>query len=169
MHINRIVRIVRSLGDFARLYPREKVSTNLQEILQNTIDLVRYDKNFKKIQINTEIDDLPPITINPDEMQQVFLNLMLNARDAMPEGGSLTISIRGNNGYTEAVFTDTGTGIEKNNRDKLFDPFFSTKGPAKGTGLGLSICYSIVKDHGGSIEVDSVKGGGTSFIIKIPS
>jgi Na+/proline symporter/signal transduction histidine kinase len=169
MHINRIARIVRSLGDFARLYPREKVSTNLKEILQNTIDLVRYDKNFKKIQINTEIDDLPPITINPDEMQQVFLNLMLNARDAMPDGGSLTISIRGNNGYTEAVFTDTGTGIDHNNRDKLFDPFFSTKGPAKGTGLGLSICYSIVKDHGGSIEVDSVKGGGTSFIIKIPS
>jgi PAS domain S-box-containing protein len=169
MHINRIARIVRSLGDFARLYPREKVSTNLKEILQNTIDLVRYDKNFKKIQIRTDIDDLPPITINPDEMQQVFLNLMLNARDAMPDGGSLTISVRGNNGYTEAVFTDTGTGIDQNNRDKLFDPFFSTKGPAKGTGLGLSICYSIIKDHGGSIEVDSVKGGGTSFTIKIPS
>lgn len=169
MHINRIARIVRSLGDFARLYPREKVSTNLKEILQNTIDLVRYDKNFKKIQIRTDIDDLPPVTINPDEMQQVFLNLMLNARDAMPDGGSLTISVRGSNGYTEAVFTDTGTGIEQNNRDKLFDPFFSTKGPAKGTGLGLSICYSIIKDHGGSIEVDSVEGGGTSFTIKIPS
>jgi len=169
MHINRIARIVRSLGDFARLYQRERVSTNLRDILQKTIDLVRYDKNFKKIQIKTEIQDLPPITVNPDEIQQVFLNLMLNARDAMPDGGSLTIAVRGVNGYTEAIFTDTGTGIDQNHRDKLFDPFFSTKGPAKGTGLGLSICYSIVKDHGGSIEVDSVEGGGTSFTIKIPS
>jgi signal transduction histidine kinase len=100
-------------------------------------------------------------------MQQVFLNFILNARDAMPDGGRLSISIKNNNGYAEAVFSDTGAGIDYENKDKLFDPFFTTKG-TKGTGLGLSICYSIIKDHGGSIEIDSVKDQGTSFIIKIP-
>jgi PAS domain S-box-containing protein len=169
MHINRIARIVRNLGDFARLYPKQRVSTNLEDILQKTIDLVRYDKNFNKIVISTAIKELPPVTVNPDEIQQVFLNLMLNARDAMPDGGRLTISIRGNNGFAEAIFADTGVGIDQENRDKLFDPFFTTKGPTKGTGLGLSICYSIIKDHGGSIAVNSAKDGGTSFIIKIPS
>ena len=169
MHINRIARIVRSLGDFARLYPKQKVLTSLKDILQNTIDLVRYDNNFKKIKISTDVQDIKPVTIDPDEMQQVFLNLMLNARDAMPDGGKINIAIRSSNGFVEAVFTDTGTGIDQENRDKLFDPFFTTKGPAKGTGLGLSICYSIIKDHGGSIEVDSVKGGGTSFTLRIPA
>lgn len=169
MHINRIARIVRSLGDFARLYPKQKVLTSLKDILQNTIDLVRYDNNFKKIEISTDVQDIKPVTIDPDEIQQVFLNLMLNARDAMPDGGKLNIAIRSSNGFVEAVFTDTGTGIDPEHRDKLFDPFFTTKGPAKGTGLGLSICYSIIKDHGGSIEVDSVKGGGTSFTLRIPA
>jgi signal transduction histidine kinase len=169
MHINRIARIVRSLGDFARLYPKQKVSTSLKDILQNTIDLVRYDKNFKKIEISTDVQDIKPVTIDPDEIQQVFLNLMLNSRDAMPDGGKIDIAIRSSNGFVEAVFTDTGTGIDQENRDKLFDPFFTTKGPAKGTGLGLSICYSIIKDHGGSIEVNPVKSGGTSFTLKIPA
>jgi PAS domain S-box-containing protein len=124
MHINRIARIVRSLGDFARLYPKQKVSTSLKDILQNTIDLVRYDKNFKKIEISTDVQDIKPVTIDPDEIQQVFLNLMLNSRDAMPDGGKIDIAIRNSNGFVEAVFTDTGTGIDKENRDKLFDPFF---------------------------------------------
>lgn len=168
LHINRIARIVRSLGDFARLYPTQKLSTSLEDILNNTLELVRYDKNFKKIEIITDIQEISPVTVNPDEMQQVFLNLMLNARDAMPDGGKLTISIKNNNDYAEAIFTDTGRGVDHENRDKLFDPFFTTKGPTKGTGLGLSICYSIIKDHGGSIDIASVEGGGTSFIIKIP-
>ncbi|MBI4697394.1 MAG: PAS domain S-box protein [Nitrospirae bacterium] len=131
-HVDRIARIVRSLGDFARLYPRQKMPTSLKHILENTINLVRYDS------------------------------------DAMPDGGRLVISVRRNNGFVESVFSDTGTGIDHENRDKIFDPFFSTKSPSKGTGLGLSICYSIIKDHGGTIEADSVKGGGTKFIIRIP-
>jgi signal transduction histidine kinase len=86
----------------------------------------------------------------------------------MPEGGSISINIKRDNGFAETVISDTGEGIEYNNREKLFDPFFTTKGPAKGTGLGLSICYSIIKDHGGTIDVDSKTGQGTSFIIRIP-
>jgi PAS domain S-box-containing protein len=167
-HIDRIARIVRNLGDFARLYPRQKIPANLKDILEKTLNLVKYDKNFKKIDIVTEIQESPDLKIDSDQMQQVFLNFLLNARDAMPEGGLLAISIRQNNGYVETVFSDTGTGIVNENMDKIFDPFFSTKGPVKGTGLGLSICYSIIKDHGGTIEIDAGQNGGTSFIIKIP-
>jgi len=166
--VHRISRIVRNLGDFARLYPRQKMPTSLGDILENTLNLVRYDRQFKKIEIKTDVQDTPPLRIDPDQIQQVFLNLILNARDAMPDGGSLDIAIGQADGQVRMVFADTGTGIEAEVKDKVFDPFFSTKGPAKGTGLGLSICYSIIKDHGGTIEIDSAKDKGTKFIINIP-
>jgi PAS domain S-box-containing protein len=167
-HIERIARIVRNLGDLARFNPRQKVPTDLKDVLGNTINLVKYDKNFKKIDIQTEIADIPILKIDADQMQQVFLNFILNAADAMPDGGQLTIKIRKNNGFVETVFSDTGPGIDADLMDKIFDPFFTTKGPAKGTGLGLSICYSIIKDHGGRIDIESAINGGSSFIIKIP-
>jgi PAS domain S-box-containing protein len=167
-HVHRIARIVRSLGDFARLYPRQKVATSLGDILENTLNLVRYDKNFRKIEIRTDVQATPPLTIDPDQIQQVFLNLILNARDAMPNGGSLDISVKHVDGHVLMLFSDTGCGIDPEVRDKVFDPFFSTKGPSKGTGLGLSICYSIIKDHGGTIEIDSEIDKGTRFTIKIP-
>jgi PAS domain S-box-containing protein len=167
-HVHRIARIVRNLGDFARLYPRQKIPTSLKDVLENTLNLVRYDRNFKKIEIHTDVRDTPPLKIDPDQIQQVFLNLVLNARDAMPEGGSLEISVRPSDGHVEMLFVDTGRGIDPEVRDKVFDPFFSTKGPTKGTGLGLSICYSIIKDHGGTIEIESEKDKGTRFIIRMP-
>jgi PAS domain S-box-containing protein len=167
-HVHRIARIVRNLGDFARLYPRQKTPTNLRDILESTLNLVRYDKNFKKIDIHTDVHDTPALRIDPDQIQQVFLNLILNARDAMPDGGKLEISVKKSNGHVEMLFADTGQGIDAEVKDKVFDPFFSTKGPTKGTGLGLSICYSIIKDHGGTIEIESEKKKGTRFIIKIP-
>ena len=167
-HVNRIARIVRNLGDFARLYPRQRVPTDLKDILQSTIDLVRFDKNFKKIEVRTDVRNTHPIKLDPDQMQQVFLNLLLNARDAMPDGGKLDITVTQSNNHVEMVFADTGSGIDTEVKDKVFDPFFTTKGPTRGTGLGLSICYSIVKDHGGTIEIESEKNQGTRFIIKIP-
>jgi signal transduction histidine kinase len=166
--VHRIARIVRNLGDFARLYPREKVPMSIQDILEGTLSLVRFDRNFKKIEIRADVNKTPPIKIDPDQIQQVFLNLILNARDAMPDGGSLDISVKQVDGHVEMLFADTGHGIDADIKDKIFDPFFSTKGPTKGTGLGLSICYSIIKDHGGTIEIDSEKGKGTRFIIRIP-
>jgi signal transduction histidine kinase len=166
--VNRIARIVRNLGDFARLYPRQRVPTSLQDILQTTIDLVRYDKNFRKIEITTDVRSAKPVKIDPDQMQQVFLNLLLNARDAMPDGGRLDIAVFESDGRVMLTVRDTGTGIDGDVRDKVFDPFFTTKGPARGTGLGLSVCYSIVKDHGGTIEVESAKHQGTTFTITLP-
>jgi Na+/proline symporter/signal transduction histidine kinase len=166
-HVDRIAKIVRNLGDFARLYPRQKVPTDIRNIMENTISLVRYDKNFRKIRIVIDFPENMVLKIDPDQMQQVYLNLMLNARDAMPDGGSLNISVRRNNGFAETVFSDTGSGIDFQHREKLFDPFFTTKG-TKGTGLGLSICYSIIKDHGGTIEMSTAEGHGSRFTIRLP-
>ncbi len=101
-------------------------------------------------------------------MQQLFFNLILNALDAMPEGGGLAISIKQAGKFIEIIFKDTGTGIEESALDRIFDPFYTTKTPGKGTGLGLSICYGIIKDHNGTINVKSGKGEGTAFIIRLP-
>lgn len=169
-HIDRIARIVRSLGDFARLYPRQKVPTSIKDILDNTLNLVRFDKDFRKIDVHTSVDGAPVLNIDPDQIQQVFLNLILNARDAMPLGGRLDITIAQQNGALQMEFSDTGEGIPPDMRGKIFDPFFSTKGPAKGTGLGLSISYSIIKDHGGTIEMAAGAGEkGSRFIIRLPA
>jgi two-component system NtrC family sensor kinase len=106
-----------------------------------------------------------------NQLTQVFLNLVLNALDAMPEGGTLTISVEksedGN--YVNVSFTDTGVGIPEQNLASIFDPFFSTKKHAKGTGLGLSVSLGIIKQHGGDIDVHSEPGNGTTFTVSLPT
>ncbi len=167
-HIDRIVRIVRSLGDFARVSASDKMLCNIPDILERTLNLVKYDKRFRNIQFKTMISDIPDMYINPDKMQQVFLNIMLNALDAMPDGGSLSISIERMGTAIEIRFSDTGAGIEPEVIDRIFDPFFTTKPHGKGTGLGLSICYGIIKEHHGSITVKSARNLGSTFTISIP-
>jgi len=167
-HIERIARIVRSLGDFARVSSREKIQSSLPDILERTISLVRYDKRFKHIELATEIEDIPQLKVNPDQIQQVFLNLILNAFDVMPDGGKLNVSMRKLTDHIEISFQDTGSGIDSAIIDKIFDPFFTTKPLGKGTGLGLSICYGIIKEHNGTITARS-RGTGTTFIISLPT
>jgi two-component system NtrC family sensor kinase len=167
-HIERIVKIVRSLGDFARISSAEKISSNIWEILERTINLVKYDKRFKNIQLATDVQDIPLLKINPDKIQQVFLNLTINALDAMPDGGRLNISMKRVDSSVEVAFSDSGAGIDESMVDKIFDPFFTTKTPGMGTGLGLSICYGIIKEHNGTIAVKSRKGEGTTFVINLP-
>jgi signal transduction histidine kinase len=105
---------------------------------------------------------------NEHQLQQVFTNLMVNAQQAMPEGGKLTISTAQKNGFVEINFADTGNGIPKEHLDKVFDPFFTTKAPGEGTGLGLSVTYGIIRDMGGKITVESQVGKGTNFCVKLP-
>ncbi|MDA8213754.1 MAG: ATP-binding protein [Nitrospiraceae bacterium] len=167
-HIERIAKIVRSLGDFARISSAEKTASDISEILERTINLVKYDKRFKNIQLVTEIGDIPGLVINPDQIQQVFLNLLLNALDAMPEGGNLNIKMEKTGDLIEIVFSDTGVGIDESVIDRIFDPFFTTKPLGKGTGLGLSICYGIIREHSGTITVKSKRGEETKFVIRLP-
>jgi len=168
-HLERIAKIVRSLGDFARVSTGEKVRSDIPEILDRTINLVRYDKRFRDIQIKTSIDSVPLIKVNPDQIQQVFLNLLLNAFDAMPQGGSIDIAIKMSDGFMEMVLKDTGIGMDESVIEKIFDPFFTTKPFGKGTGLGMSICYGIISEHNGTITVKSKIGKGTTFVIKLPA
>ncbi|MDZ4164753.1 MAG: ATP-binding protein [Smithellaceae bacterium] len=170
-HIERMVNIVRNLGDFARTSAAEKTASSLPDILDRTIKLVKYDKRFKNIQLATVLEaDIPQLMLNQDKIQQVFLNLIINALDAMPEGGSLNINMRSVDSVVEISFSDTGAGIDEAVLDRIFDPFFSTKTQGKGTGLGLSICYGIIREHNGTITVKSREGEGegTTFLIRLP-
>jgi len=168
-HLERIARIVRRLGDFARTSSSEKTITNIAEVLERTISLLKYDKRSRNIRITEQFEeDIPPVRVNPDQIQQVFLNLMLNALDAMEKGGELTIQARRVADHVELTFTDTGSGIDPSLIDRIFDPFFTTKPLGKGTGLGLSICYGIINDHNGTIHVRSKLGEGATFFIRLP-
>jgi PAS domain S-box-containing protein len=168
IHIERIASIVRSLGDFARISTGEKISSNIADVLDRTITLVRYDKRFRNITFRTDIEAIPPVRINPDKMQQVFFNIILNALDAMPDGGDLVITMKKAGPDIEIVFIDTGVGIDESIINRIFDPFFTSKPVGKGTGLGLSICYGIIKEHNGTISVRSVPEKGTTLTIRIP-
>jgi CheY-like chemotaxis protein len=119
------------------------------------------------IEVRTALPAVPPILGDAGELREVFTNLILNAVDAMPQGGALTLATAEVDGQVVATVADTGTGIPDDVREKIFDPFFTTKGP-QGTGLGLSMTYGIVSRHGGTIAVDSQPGRGTTFRLSFP-
>ncbi len=167
-HLERISRIVRSLGDFARVSTSRKVASDIREIFHRTTELVKYDKRFRRIRYQAEFEAIPPLLVNPDQIEQVFLNLLLNALDAMPEGGDLRVTMRRQGPEVVVQVEDTGRGIDPEVMDRVFDPFFTTKPLGKGTGLGLSICYGTVRDHGGTITIKSMKGSGTVFTVRLP-
>src|SRR6185503_928798 len=115
-------------------------------------------------------EDLPRIRGNENRIQQVFFNLILNARDAMPSGGWLTLATRSDDNDTVIVeVRDTGMGIKREDVKRIYDPFFTTKGIGRGTGLGLSVSYGILQEHGGAIFVDSSPGQGTTFQVTLPA
>jgi PAS domain S-box-containing protein len=167
-HLERISRIVRSLGDFARVSTSRKVATDIREIFNRTAELVKYDKRFRKIRYQAEFEAIPSLLVNPDQIEQVFLNLLLNALDAMPEGGDLRVTMHRVGPEVVVQVEDTGRGIAPEVLDRVFDPFFTTKPLGKGTGLGLSICYGTVRDHGGTITIKSSQGAGTVFTVRLP-
>ena len=125
----------------------------------------------ERLSIERHFDDaLPRITVDGNKIRQVLVNLLINANQAMPDGGRIVVVTRHDtDGRHIAIsITDTGMGISRDNIAKIFDPFFTTKGPEKGTGLGLSVSYGIVRQHGGEIDVDSAPGQGTTFTIRLP-
>jgi PAS domain S-box-containing protein len=167
-HLERISRIVRSLGDFARVSTARKVPTDIREVFHRTAELVKYDKRFRSIRYQEQFEAIPTLMVNPDQIEQVFLNLLLNALDAMPGGGDLRVTMRPHGAEVVVQVEDTGRGIDPEVLDRVFDPFFTTKPLGRGTGLGLSICYGTVREHGGTITIRSTKGVGTTFTVRLP-
>ena len=166
----RCAKIVRGLLEFARESIPEKKSDSINRIIEHTLDLVSQQTIFQDIEIDCQCaSDLPELEVDADQLQQVFFNMFINAAQAMPEGGSLTIAtgLSAEENALKIIVKDTGTGISAENLDKVFDPFFSTKSQ-KGSGLGLSVSYGIIKNHGGRVNVTSSEGEGTMFSIYLP-
>jgi len=165
----RASEIVNSLLNFSRTSATEYVPVDLNKVVRETLSLVEHQ--FAQVSMKTDLsldDKIASVKGSPGKLQQVFLNLFLNARDAMESGGTLSVETRQVNGSVRVSVRDTGAGIAAENLARIFDPFFTTKGAKKGTGLGLSVSYGIVREHGGDITVQSQPGRGTQFLLTFP-
>jgi len=166
----RASEIVNSLLNFSRTSTTEFEDIELNRIIRETAALVEHQMEKAGIRVSLELaDDLPLIRGNAGKLQQVFLNLLLNSRDAMDGGGALAIRTSATGAGVRAVVSDTGPGIPRDLLNRIFDPFFTTKASRKGTGLGLSISYGIVEEHGGQIVADSRPGEGAVFRLEFPA
>jgi len=165
----RASEIVNSLLNFSRTSPTEFVGVDLNKVARETLTLVEHQLAKAGVEVKLSLaGDLPKIKGNPGKLQQVLLNLILNARDAMESGGALVIATSSGEGTVRMTVSDSGAGISPENLTRIFDPFFTTKSARKGTGLGLSVSYGIVREHGGDIEVESEMGQGTRFHLSFP-
>jgi PAS domain S-box-containing protein len=165
----RCKKLVSDLLMFSRDWKEEKLIGDINEVVENAFMLVESQLKSKKIAVSKNYEQsLPEIMMNADRMQQVIINLLSNAKDAVLEGGQISVTTKQNIDKIQIEVKDNGEGISENARKHLFEPFFSTKKQGEGTGLGLSICYEIVSKHNGTIEMTSEKGKGTTFIIKLP-
>jgi PAS domain S-box-containing protein len=169
----RASEIVNSLLNFSRTSSAEFTSVDLNRVIQDTLTLLEHQFKTARIKVQQELQPgLPPIHGNTGKLQQVFLNLFLNAKDAMPAGGTLVINT--NNGHNvQVTVSDTGSGIAQEHIHRIYDPFFTTKNKPKtgnsgGTGLGLSVTYGIIQEHAGKIRVNSSPGQGTTFTMEFP-
>ena len=168
---NRCRDIIRGLLDFSRHKTPDKTLCSVNNLLRGCISLVEKQAAFHNIKVTMELDEqLPMVILDPSQIERVFLNLIINAADAMNGNGELTLSTRLNSTKTfiEISVQDTGHGISEENMEKIFDPFFTTKETGHGVGLGLAISYGIVKDHNGNISVESEEGKGTTFTVSFP-
>jgi len=167
----RATRIVRNLLDFARESEMEQELMAVGQLVVETLQLTSNQIKLKKAKVECRVSpNLPPVHGDKQHLSQVFLNLILNALDAMPSGGILEIGVENSSepGYIAVEVKDNGDGIPDHIVTSIFDPFFTTKHSGKGTGLGLSVSLGIVKKHGGDIRVESQVGTGTTFTVLLP-
>ncbi|MBI5560734.1 MAG: HAMP domain-containing protein [Deltaproteobacteria bacterium] len=195
--VSRINSIVREFLDISRPSVKPPEETDLNAVIKETVELFSFHRDFKGVKAELKLKGvLPPVMIDGDKLRQVFMNLLINAAEAMPQGGVITVetdkegrraghaavarkrsgdtdftpaSERRLKEYVVASFIDRGSGINKEELDKIFDPFFTTKPPGKGTGLGLFISESIIKAYGGTIEAESEPGKGSIFRVLLPA
>jgi len=168
---NRSRDIIRGLLDFSRQRKPDKTLCDVNVVLKECVSLLEKQALFHNIQINMKLDAKVPSTIiDPSQIERVFINMIVNAADAMEGNGKLDLSTRYNpsDHFIEVEFKDTGHGIAKENMERIFDPFFTTKDTGHGVGLGLAISFGIIKEHNGTISVESEVGKGTTFLVRLP-
>ncbi|MBE9482693.1 MAG: PAS domain S-box protein [Chloroflexi bacterium] len=169
----RAAKVVENLLTFARRRQSEKQPQDINDVLQKALELRDYELKTSSIEVALDLTPgLPMAVVDFHQIQEVFLNIILNAEQAMLEAnkrGKLSIESEETKGCIRVMFTDDGPGITAEHLDKLFDPFFTTRGERGGTGLGLSICHGIVSEHGGKIRVRSKPGKGITFIVELPA
>jgi two-component system NtrC family sensor kinase len=170
--VQRCTGIVDGLLDFSRPKESTKRNVNLTTLVEETLFLLKHHQRFKRLTVVRDLSpNLPEVRANGEQLIQAFMAIMLNALDAMENGGSLTVRTRLNPGRVDEIVVeleDTGIGIPRTDLPKIFEPFYTTKPPGRGTGLGLSVVYGIVEGHHGRIEVDSIPGKGTTFQVYLP-
>jgi PAS domain S-box-containing protein len=173
-HIDRIARIVRQMSDLARPAVGRRVRVDLNQLVRRAVEMVRYDQRTRNSEVDYRLTEhLPAIEVVEDELTQVCINLALNAFDAMARNSDdrprkLTISSAIENGAVRVKFRDTGPGVPRQLRSKLFQPFFTTKEVGQGTGLGLSVSYRILREHQGSLAFDEAVADGAGFVFSLP-
>ncbi len=163
----RIVSIVRSLKSFARLEEPECRRADIHEEIDSALTLVHHELKTR-IEVERDYGELPDVDCFPGPLNQVFMNLLVNATQAIEGKGRIRITTRAEGDHVRIAFTDSGSGIRPENVDKVFEPGFTTKVVGDGTGLGLAICYKIIHAHHGDIEVESELGKGATFTITLP-
>jgi two-component system, NtrC family, sensor kinase len=165
----RASEIVNSLLNFSRTSTTAHAELDMNRVVQDTLGLIEHQLEKASIEVQLKLDG-SALTVkgNSGKLQQVFLNLFLNARDAMESGGILAITTRTEDGFVRVEVADNGQGISPENLARIYDPFFTTKAARKGTGLGLAVTYGIVREHGGNIKVESRQGGGSRFEVELP-
>jgi PAS domain S-box-containing protein len=164
-----IKEIVRALLDFARENAEERLIVPLEDVIQSTVDLVRRTNAHKGVELVDCYDDADLlVSASPNQLKQIFLNLIANARQAMPNGGIVRVEARREGGFAVATVSDDGPGIEPAVLERIFEPFFTTKRLTGGTGLGLSVSFGIAESHGGTLTVASEPGHGAAFTLRLP-
>ena len=163
----RIKKIILDLKDFAHPGEDKIQSADINDGIETTLNVVWNELKYKAT-VNKELGKLPMVECYPQKLNQVFMNLFVNAAQAIEKQGEISITTMADNGFVEIKIEDTGSGIDKKNLDRIFDPFFTTKDVGKGTGLGLNVAYNIIKKHNGTIDVKSQIGKGTVFKIRMP-
>src|SRR5262249_53124550 len=166
--LERVRDIVKNLRAFARLDETTFTEVDVNAALETTLEILRHELKQKAIRLETHYEQLPPVLGHPGKINQVFLNLLMNALQACTQGGKLEVRTRPDAARGAIVeVRDNGCGISADHLPHLFEPFFTTKPVGQGTGLGLSVSYGIVQEHGGAIEIESNPGQGSQFRVRL--
>ena len=165
--IRRVKQIVQDLKEYSRIDSNELEECNINDCVNSTLNIIWNEIKYN-CQVEKKLGELPPVLCFPQQINQVIMNLLINASQAIEDEGRITITTKPEDGGVRLEISDNGKGIPNDIIDRIFDPFFTTKEVGKGTGLGLNIVYNIINKHGGDIEVKSAPGEGTTFSIRLP-